>query len=207
MRIEQSKTKFVLVGNNLSIDFVNTKIVHNDGPVDLLGDVSDIIFWGIAVGLFDSYTARRILSDWIENETDIFEEAKSFRVTLYDLFTALANGKMVRNTWIKAINNKLRDSSGRAEITRNESGFKKRFLSDFKEPAQLFASIASSAADLLCYGGFELVKLCEGENCVLYFYDKTKNHSRRWCSMAHCGNRAKANAFYQRKKDRGSVFS
>jgi predicted RNA-binding Zn ribbon-like protein len=36
----------------------------------------------------------------------------------------------------------------------------------------------------------------------LYFYDTTKNHTRRWCSMTGCGNRAKAAAFYERKKSR-----
>lgn len=27
--------------------------------------------------------------------------------------------------------------------------------------------------------------------CILFFYDTTKNYSRRWCSMSACGNRMK----------------
>jgi predicted RNA-binding Zn ribbon-like protein len=31
-----------------------------------------------------------------------------------------------------------------------------------------------------------------GTDCTLWSYDRTKAHQRRWCSMAICGNRAKA---------------
>jgi predicted RNA-binding Zn ribbon-like protein len=35
---------------------------------------------------------------------------------------------------------------------------------------------------------------------VLFFYDTTKNHARRWCSMAFCGNRHKVAAHYRRQQ-------
>jgi predicted RNA-binding Zn ribbon-like protein len=35
---------------------------------------------------------------------------------------------------------------------------------------------------------------------VLWFYDTTRNGTRRWCSMAICGNRAKAHRHYDRVK-------
>ena len=36
--------------------------------------------------------------------------------------------------------------------------------------------------------------------CVLWFYDTTRNGTRRWCFMAICGNRAKAHRHYDRVK-------
>jgi predicted RNA-binding Zn ribbon-like protein len=39
---------------------------------------------------------------------------------------------------------------------------------------------------------FTLVRKCEGTTCTLWFLDVSKAHARRWCSMAVCGNRAKA---------------
>ncbi|MEV0667377.1 CGNR zinc finger domain-containing protein [Actinomadura luteofluorescens] len=39
---------------------------------------------------------------------------------------------------------------------------------------------------------------CEGTGCVLWFLDTSRSGRRRWCSMAGCGNRAKAKAHYQR---------
>jgi predicted RNA-binding Zn ribbon-like protein len=36
-------------------------------------------------------------------------------------------------------------------------------------------------------------------SCTLYFYDTTKNHRRRWCSVAVCGNRHKVAEFRKRQ--------
>jgi predicted RNA-binding Zn ribbon-like protein len=65
----------------------------------------------------------------------------------------------------------------------------------------LLAPVAEAAADLLVNGDFELVRKCEDRECVLWFYDRTKSHHRRWCSMASCGNRNKVAAFRQRKEN------
>ena len=64
---------------------------------------------------------------------------------------------------------------------------------------QLLAPVARSAAWLLEHGDPTLVRRCGGSGCVLLFYDTTKNHSRRWCSMEGCGSRAKAGAYYRRR--------
>lgn len=42
------------------------------------------------------------------------------------------------------------------------------------------------------------IRLCAGPVCVLHFYDISRNGSRRWCSMAACGNRDKAARHYAR---------
>lgn len=44
------------------------------------------------------------------------------------------------------------------------------------------------------------LRKCAHGACVLYFYDVSKNGTRRWCSMAVCGNRAKASRHYTRTR-------
>lgn len=44
------------------------------------------------------------------------------------------------------------------------------------------------------------IKQCAHPQCVLWFYDTTKNAARRWHSMETCGNRAKAARHYAAKK-------
>jgi predicted RNA-binding Zn ribbon-like protein len=44
------------------------------------------------------------------------------------------------------------------------------------------------------------LKLCDSLTCRWVFYDQSRNHSSRWCSMAECGNRSKAKRFRQRAK-------
>lgn len=43
------------------------------------------------------------------------------------------------------------------------------------------------------------IRQCQHPECVLYFYDPTGR--RRWCSMAGCGNRAKAKRHYARRAE------
>jgi predicted RNA-binding Zn ribbon-like protein len=192
--------KFLLVGNNLSLDFVNTMIADAGKPKDLIEGLADVMSWAIAVRLIEKRDAARHFAVWNKKDGDFLSEAVRFRAILRSLFTGILNDEVVKGATLKALNEMLDDQTGFTELVRNETGFEKRFHSDFREPRQVLASVAASAADLLCYGNLDLIKRCEGEGCVLYFYDTTKNHSRRWCSMAGCGNRAKASAFYRRKK-------
>jgi len=41
------------------------------------------------------------------------------------------------------------------------------------------------------------LKLCGSPTCRWAFYDRSRNHSSRWCTMASCGNREKARRFRQ----------
>jgi predicted RNA-binding Zn ribbon-like protein len=43
------------------------------------------------------------------------------------------------------------------------------------------------------------VRECESDTCAWLFLDRTRNHSRRWCDMGDCGNRAKARRFRERR--------
>jgi predicted RNA-binding Zn ribbon-like protein len=60
--------------------------------------------------------------------------------------------------------------------------------------------VAESVAELLARADFDLVRHCEGEQCILWFYDRTKAHRRRWSSPQFCGNRAKVVAFRARAR-------
>ncbi len=44
------------------------------------------------------------------------------------------------------------------------------------------------------------LKLCGDDDCRWVFFDRSRNHSSRWCTMESCGNRAKARRFRQSKR-------
>lgn len=44
------------------------------------------------------------------------------------------------------------------------------------------------------------IRRCDGHGCVLHFYDASRRGDRRWCSMAGCGNRAKAARHHARSR-------
>jgi predicted RNA-binding Zn ribbon-like protein len=49
---------------------------------------------------------------------------------------------------------------------------------------------------------WERLKLCGSDTCRWAFFDRSKNHSSRWCTMASCGNRAKARRFRSAQKQK-----
>jgi predicted RNA-binding Zn ribbon-like protein len=52
-------------------------------------------------------------------------------------------------------------------------------------------------------GTWSRLKACLADTCQWAFYDQSKNRSAHWCSMAVCGNRAKARAYRNRHAKRG----
>jgi predicted RNA-binding Zn ribbon-like protein len=61
--------------------------------------------------------------------------------------------------------------------------------------ARLLAIIAHAQAD----GTWARLKTCPADDCRWAFYDFSRNHSRTWCSMSVCGNRAKARTYRSRQ--------
>jgi predicted RNA-binding Zn ribbon-like protein len=47
---------------------------------------------------------------------------------------------------------------------------------------------------------WQRLKTCDSRSCRWVFYDRSRNHSSRWCKMASCGNRQKAKRFRERTK-------
>ena len=83
------------------------------------------------------------------------------------------------------------------------SGLRMRFGADGKprlEPAvsgvvgsmgRIVATLYAAMED----ESWDRLKLCGSQTCRWAFYDRSKNHSSRWCKMASCGNREKARRF------------
>ena len=59
--------------------------------------------------------------------------------------------------------------------------------------------ILGAVARLGVLGELGRVKICPADDCRWAFYDTSRNGSRHWCSMAVCGNRAKARAHRARQ--------
>jgi Conserved protein containing a Zn-ribbon-like motif, possibly RNA-binding len=201
MELKLDTSKFYLVGNNLSVDFVNTRIRENGAPKELLESFDDLIAWAARANLSNLSQAKALLQDWSgrPKAAQVLKLALNFRETLREMILDAERGAAIKPAVVQAINMIMKAENGYAEVVRTDEGFEKRFRADFSDPGQLLAPIAEAAADLLCYGNLAYLKKCEGADCVLHFYDTTKNHSRRWCNMAACGNRAKVAAFYQRQ--------
>ena len=54
--------------------------------------------------------------------------------------------------------------------------------------------------DILVTVELDRIKECEGEDCDQLFIDESKNKSKKWCDMAHCGMLRKSKTFYDRHR-------
>ena len=52
-------------------------------------------------------------------------------------------------------------------------------------------------------GSWPRLKACPRDVCGWAFYDRSSNASATWCSMAVCGGRVKAGAYYRRRRAAG----
>jgi predicted RNA-binding Zn ribbon-like protein len=62
---------------------------------------------------------------------------------------------------------------------------------------QALSSLARDAVAMLAAEDVG-IRRCDADDCRMVFHDESRTGSRRWCSMARCGNRAKVRAFRQR---------
>ena len=59
--------------------------------------------------------------------------------------------------------------------------------------------ILGSVADAMSTPNWARLKACRADDCRWIYLDTSKNHSRAWCSMSSCGNRAKVSAYRSRQ--------
>lgn len=205
----------ILIGDHLALDFVNSLAAPAGKPIEWLGSGDDFVAWLEAARAIDAGIATRFAA-----ETDplgafdaVAAQARNLREWLRG-FVARHAGTALDETALEelhAVNHLLaRDDcflqiEARGESASEESNEAMPALRWRRErrwatPEALLLPIAEAIGDLVCEVDFRLVRRCENPACTLVFHDRTKSHARRWCSMAVCGNRAKAAAHRARHR-------
>jgi len=197
---------FLFVGNQLCLDFINTKFVLNGRPVDLLAKFSDLVTWLLQVDLLTEEEAMTLDRQWSRQAKgkQTLEQARAFRVTLREMVKRIAAGRPVPQAAIEAINEMLRFRIGYPQLIRRSGKLERGYQAESQKANQLLGLLAEAATNLLCTCDFSLIKKCQNPLCVLFFYDTTKNHARHWCNMTICGNRSKVAAHYRRHRSRST---
>lgn len=199
----QQQQSFLWLGNLPCLDLVNTEVVSDGVPVDKLASFSDLLAWLREAGLVTEQVVRPV-RDRVVGRTEAsatFRQALALRSSLRRMAERLTAGKGPTDEQLEVINRVLSERPTHPKLVRRAGGFTLALVPERDSAMQLLAPLAESAAWLLAEGDLSLLRHCENPKCVLYFYDTTRNGSRRWCSMAGCGSRAKAAAYYQRQRD------
>ena len=184
----ESRNQLPLLSDHPVLEFLNTLPMVDGQLQDQLQTNADVLSTLTRLGWPTSFhgtgllAAARILREELRKLVERRKAAKPLDLAPLNHFLAQASSHL----------NLRQEKRGSPALTR---------VWNSRTPQQALAPLAEAAADLLAHADFDLIRRCESETCVLWFYDRTRSHRRRWCSMASCGNRHKVAAFRQRSSE------
>lgn len=190
--ISPSQTGPLFLADHPALDFINTVMMQDGQPQDYLQSDDDVRRWLEQANLAVKTT------DQPAKPGALLKEALALREIIRKM---VAQKKAGENVKPEAINRYLAAAQSAQQLIVKENGtlhLTRQFSG--KTPVEMLAPLAEQAALLMADPQFTLVKACEHPECSLWFYDRTKAHRRRWCSMAVCGNRAKVARFREQKR-------
>jgi predicted RNA-binding Zn ribbon-like protein len=185
-----------LVGGHPALDFLNT--IHDwtaPDPRDHIAGWPDAVAFGRAAGLLSRGEAERLSAGAPGGE---MPRLRALRATLERVSGALVTGAAPAPTDLAHLAREAAEAAGAAAWRKTGLRLERQIAVDRAGAAALRLRIAEGAAGLLSSPRMDLVGRCP--SCGWFFLDTSKNRSRRWCSMAMCGNSAKAKAYYRRRR-------
>ncbi|MEU6376552.1 CGNR zinc finger domain-containing protein [Streptomyces sp. NPDC046909] len=167
-----------LTGEPLALDLLNTRWMRDGVLQDLLTGTDGLAVWLAANALDGRFAADAPTLRHVLRARDALYAAVHENVT-EGVDAVLGHGRI------------------RATLTAEGPGE----TPEFKDPAWGPAWLAARDYLELLSVAPDRIRGCAHEACVLHFFDTSRNGTRRWCSMAACGNRAKASRHYARTRE------
>lgn len=192
---------FYFIGNHPMLDFTNTRIAVNGKPLELLETFTDVLDWLTKAGLYSKEETEQFARRWEGAEGEaVVAVARALRSSLLDMVIKCKAGIGVSEEEMENINRLLAEQSVTTKLLVKDRRFVGVRQVNIRKPTDVLIPVAEAAVDFFSRIELQLVKKCENPDCVLHFYDNSKNSTRRWCSQRTCGNRMKVAAFLERRK-------
>ena len=196
--------RFELTGDLLCLDFVNTLDNRpSSEPKELLEYYVDLARFAEDTGILAPHQADQLVerSALMPDEAQrTLRYAVELREALYAVLAALMKKQPAPAMALVRLNGFVQHAAQHARLVESGARLEWRFDDPTSSLDAPLWAIARSAADLLASDQMAFVRACSSKTCQWLFLDTSKNHRRRWCDMKLCGNRAKGQRFYRRKK-------
>ena len=190
---ESIRDEAPMLGDHLAMDLLNTQVRDGEALVDYWRTGDDVLRWLARFGIRGAPGGEPV------DEQVLLAQAHTLRAVARDVITRRKRGETCD---LAGLNAYLEGHVTSPKLLRRAGGeFALVAVPRGGMISSLLGPVAQAVAELLVDAHFELVRQCEHPECVLWFYDRTKAHKRRWCSMALCGNRYKAARFRKRSSD------
>ena len=203
--------KFEFLGEALCLDFLNT--LHDaeaEDPEEELSSDADLAAWVTQAGILSVSEGDRLQAGALRNyvhlkllgkkRSSLLEDARALREALRQMFRRAARAGKVAPRDVETLNLLLKRFPAAGQIEKSNGDWTMNWESQAGGSEKIFYAIVKSAAELVATGRWRAVRECASDTCSWMFLDTSKNHSRRWCEMARCGNRDKVQRFRARSR-------
>jgi len=182
-----------LRGGHVALDFVNTAGWHaSDEPSEWLESYADLAVWAERAGLHTSAEARQLLSAAERSPREAErtrQRATAYREALYRVCSAFVQGTLAEEADVEAVRATYLDALAHSRFAQTADGFALGWDQSAPPLDAPLWRIAIEATAFLQSGDLARTLQCASAPCGWLFVDRSKNHSRRWCSSEECGNR------------------
>ena len=179
----------------IPLDFLETLDYRTSGlGRESLNSYADLVSWGKAMGLIVGDAAERLTKEAAANPLEsakVLKRALAFREGAYRVFASIAEGSRPSEAELAVLTSGLRDAVINSSITQTTDGFTLGWPGTDRSLEGILWPVVWSTFELLTSKELARVRRCAAPECGSVFVDTSKNHSRRWCDMKICGNRAK----------------
>ena len=182
-----------------AFDFLNTLELEGGALVERLTSLDTAAAWladaavvpdaTVIAGLGRSNAARRAA----------LERLVTARTALRDVAHAVAHEEAPPRRAIAEVNRALA-SRERLELVGSDDGVRLGHSHVGDAIDDVLARIAEPIVREIGNGHDDRIRICANDTCRWIFYDESRAGRRRWCDMATCGNRAKAQRHRARQK-------
>jgi predicted RNA-binding Zn ribbon-like protein len=185
------------------LDYTNTLSWRTrTETVEFLQDYSDLIVWGKISGILNEEYANSAMEQAQrdpEMAATVYRRAIVLREALYRILSAFSSTEEPELADVEILNQELSRAMPYRKLEWTGEGYEWTWEDGAGQLDSLLWYVVGAAADLITSDTLQRVGECQGLGCGWLFIDTSKNHSRRWCDMEGCGNRAKARRHYKRK--------
>lgn len=188
------------LSGDLGLDFVNTIVSTRRGRVDFLDAPASFVEWIQRAG---GPAISALVSASPSDRRTLTAEARKLRGALVGLFRAVGSGERPDDTIVFIIDRALRAGSSSHRLVLVDGVPAVRSVFAAPDPLGVLTPIAAAAVEVARGADPARLHECAAADCRRWFVDTSKGGRRRWCSMARCGNRAKA-ARYRRRQAGGA---
>ena len=191
----------------LCLDFCNTgEGARGHRHVEWISDFGDLVDWLEAAAAVPASLAVRLRKAGVKSSpaaAHAWARAIRFREALFRVLDRRAAGGVAPSEDLAAIEAEYFSAVVFARLTWAESRF--AWILDGKASTldSVMQPLVESALSLLTSERLARLRRCGNSTCHWLFIDDTKNHSRRWCEMASCGNVNKV----RRHRERARITS